>query len=860
MKITINRQVGILTLPEDFITLEDVTSTGYFRYVVKYNVDVLRAITQGCSIVKIHVSSRSPDTRDVPGFSALNSTEIVHNILTRTADRTEVNRSFTQGYITTVTSDLTSKVPNNLARLLSDSAAGSTLRNFDDQSLTQTTYLFEKNSFRLVRASELTNDNISQPTFQAPLYQPDVSDISPTTSPQENGYDLLLRYGIDPAVVGERTNHYVDTATVHAGILQRATGVAGEVLRGDPAGSTRAKFALLSTVLGSTRDRPADQLGLANNDYAQVLVKEKTNILTITEDLLIPISALGDQFYLVLELQDVKGIETENVSSVVHHARNLSVFTLPTVPPFISVTSQAGYNRVELRQLDPNGAGIYLYRKEIDAFNAITDADYVQVTRLPIRTQDGTKWYKDNISGLKSVVYRAVTYNRADLKSSEFASVVLAPSHKVLGVKTQTQRRRLFLSISAKVQDKSVQIEVNDVPSGVLALKVFRRDLSRNQSLENSTQVGKTIFISQLSANYSRHYASDQNVVDGRIYEYSALLTFRDGTEFWSPNPVTIHYNPVTNNVITTTSSPVRTVSVGSELDIVFTLNSVIAQGKMDQIKSAMESQGILGFFQSDIVTNREQLQSLIAYQIRRADLTTGEVENMGIFIGTDFSDRTQGTNLGVKKPEPFHVYEYTIDTHFRTAESLISTFTRTITDTVTPSRSYSFNPARWLHPVTLRDGDLISDESLMRNHASSDFTFGTIGNILHLRIALPNEQPIIQEAVANTLGRGKVLVQWNIRGVSKKIDHFLVIKEEMGMKTVVGKAHALTDTNNLQFIDTPMTSQLISANPSKQVSITELVDSGYETAATYHITPVLFDYSHGNTAKTAQIITKKIR
>jgi hypothetical protein len=586
------------------------------------------------------------------------------------------------------------------------------------------------------------------------------------------------------------------------------------------------------------------------------LVSESTNIKTITEDLVLNISDLGDQFYLLFSLQDGSGVELERISVLVHHSRNVAIFTLPTIPPFLSVVVGKGFNRLEIKQLDPNGAGVYVYRRVIDTHTALTEADYVQLVKLPLRVQDGTKWYIDENPGMRPVIYRIIAYNRSELKSHDFTSAVVKSTQKLLGVQALAQQKRLFVSINLKILAKTIQIEINDIPTGILAMRVYRRDLSRHETLEESIQIGNTVYMPAFPEKNSKYYVTDTNPVNGRVYEYSVLFVFKDGTELWSTTHSSIEFNPILNNIISTTSSPIQAINAGNDLDIEFTLNSVIAEGQYDQIKKAMEQQGILGFYQDDITQNREKLQNLIAYQIKRNNLTTGEHSDMGVFIGTKFSDRAVGKNLGITPPKEGCVYEYTITTHFRSPQSLISTFTTSITNSTNPSKNYSFKPSKWQHPVTLNLGSIVSTSSLKRNHANSDFTFGTVGDILHLRIDLTTSTPSIHDATVKTLGRGKVLVQWSMKGSNKKIDHFIVTKEEMGMKTVVGKAHALADSN-LQFLDSHYVSGKINANPSKNINQST---SGLETSVIYHITPVFFDYTHGATIKSPQTITRKMR
>lgn len=853
MKINISRRDGLITLPNDFAVLEDITQEGRFRYAIKYNINVPKAVKENAFIVKIHASLKAPETKDVSGFTQLNSQEIIKNLLTRQAKKTEINRVFIKDVIATVTSDITSKIPNDKTKELKST---NIQKNSNYSSVDHMTekYLFRKRGFKLVKASDLTSQNISQPIFQTPLFQPTINEIVPLQPPQEYGVDLILKHGIDPAQVGNKTTQVVDTERVYAGVLQRPRGVAREVVIGSAVGAVKPAFGILNTVLGESQGKPSSQLGLTNNDYTHVQIEESTNVVTIEEDLYLDVSAVGDQFYLFFELQDINGVETESTSAVVHHTRNLSIFTLPIQLPFISATRCTGYNRLELKQVDPNGAGVFIYRKILNTHSATTEADFVQIAKIPLRTQDGSKWYNDPNSGMLPVIYRVVTYNRAELKSHDFASVVVNPLQRMHMVRAHAQQKRLFISINTKVVDKTIQIELNDLPPGVLAIKVFRLDLTRHEKLPEATQVGNVVYIQKLPTPNSRFYVTDITPVDQRIYDYRVKLIFRDGTEFWSPSNSHIQFNPVINNVVTTTSTPIKAANVGNELDVVFRLSSVVAEGKMDQVKKAMEQQGILGFYQNDIIQNRDQLQNLIAYQIKRTNLTTGEIEDMGVFIGTDFSDTAVGHNRGVKKIQAGHTYEYTINTHFRSSQSLLSTFTATKIDTNNPNRTYSYAPSRWQHPVTLRDGNLISATSLKRNHANADFTFGTVGDILHLRISLTPPAPSVQKVTVSPLGRDSLLLQWELKGNPGQIDHFLIAKEEMGMKTLIGKVHALTDARTLQFVDTPLVATATRANPTRKLGLANI---GLETAAIYHVTPVLHDLSHGPTVKSPQVITK---
>jgi hypothetical protein len=350
MRINIDRQSGILSLPSDVATLEDLTKNGMYRYSVKYRVDVAKAIRSNAMVVKIHVSNSPPDSRDVVGFTRLNTNQIIQNLLTRQTQRVEMNRAFAQNYVTTITSDITAVVPNDKAKTLSISKLAKNLT--DPRVASPQPFLFQNTRFELAKAIDLTQQNISQPILQTPLFQPLLSEVAPALPPQEHGFDLVMRHGIDPSSVTSATTLYANTEKARAGVVQRPRGVAHEVLQGAFLGAVQPSFGLLSTILGDRRSRPNDQTGLANNDCVHVLVTEQTNIKTIEENLFLNLSDLGDQFYLIFSLQELSGVEVERVSVLVQHSRNVAVFTLPTIPPFVSVTIRNSSNRLEIKQLD----------------------------------------------------------------------------------------------------------------------------------------------------------------------------------------------------------------------------------------------------------------------------------------------------------------------------------------------------------------------------------------------------------------------------------------------------------------------------------------------------------------------------
>ncbi len=326
---------------------------------------------------------------------------------------------------------------------------------------------------------------------------------------------------------------------------------------------------------------------------------------------------------------------------------------------------------------------------------------------------------------------------------------------------------------------------------------------------------------------------TDSSVKKNHIYEYFCKLIYRDGHTEIAPHKLTIEYLPVTNNVVETNLGKPVVLQEGGEIDVVFNMESNLIETNVDLIKRAMSEQGLYGIFQEDIIKNKEKLQNLLGYKVERTNLTTGEVEDFGILIDSKFSDKKFGKIKGVKPVQGGFEYRYSVSTYFRSPETLISTFTRTV-ETST-NLNYTFSPAKWLHPVTLSKGNIVTEKALATNHAKSDFSHGSVGNISTVNVSLANVLPSLYEGKASRLSNKYVLIQWKVQGELSKIDHFIVILEMLGMRKIVGKCHNISDANYFQFLDS--------------------LDEGEHGALTYHILPVFYDYSRGTDLSTNQVI-----
>ena len=297
-------------------------------------------------------------------------------------------------------------------------------------------------------------------------------------------------------------------------------------------------------------------------------------------------------------------------------------------------------------------------------------------------------------------------------------------------------------------------------------------------------------------------------------------------------NNLIMKYEPVTANIVETVLSKPVVVQNGSDMDVQFSIASSLIPTNLDLIKSTLQRQGLFDFYQTSVGTEKEKLQNIIAYNVKRTNVTTGEVEDFGTVSETDFSDKKFGKVQGVKVLEPGYEYRYVVTTYFRSAETTLANVTRTVQ--VSQNVSYQLQPSKWYHPETLQNGSLVTANTLTRNHAQSVFSFGSVGNISTVNVSLANVLPSIVQTSAQKFGKSSILVQWRIQGRVTKIDHFIVILEMLGMRTVVGKSHNISESNYFQFVD-------------------NLTD-GEHGKLTYYVVPVFYDFTRGTEVATNEV------
>lgn len=819
MRAFIKREQNIIDVPEDFANLYKIDSNlvdGSYHYKFQYYVNPQKAFRNNAITVEIFVSKNPYEIKTQRVFGTTNPDEIITNIRLKNQLQKDSYRSYdlvkdNTVYVPMITSDITRFISNQIVSNFS--------RKFADTRTVVTT----RTSMKPVKVSDLTDRNVSMPILEVNTSR--IGELTNSVELRQKAVNVLYQKKIDPAdFVGKRTNSIISAKSSYSGTTPKKNENTKNFSQDDVLVSSLLSGGLVNS---DANKRPGD--------IQNVPVVETSDQLVVEETMEIPVSYLdADDFYVVFRLKNKNGIIIQTVSGLVEHGKQVSLMKIPSIPPVIICPpkSSFGGTSINLKQVDPSGTSIKLYRKTFSTLESIKDSTYSLVGEVKCTSNDGFKTIYDYPNSIDPVIYRAISVNSNGLFGSEFSSVVVENVRGPVAKTSAINQKPCFVTIASTVLPSGISLKLSNFPSEPVAFELRKRDLSLLN--KTFTSISNPILLDSLES--SSIAVEDTNMSLKHIYEYSVFLYYKTGEIKQSSSRHVVQFKPVTSNIVSLEFSPPDIQqSGGNEIDVTFTITKKIVQNSADQVKNFLTKQGFLGEFQDDIIANRDKLGNLFAIGLKRQNLSTGQVEDFGILEDDEnFSDVQAGAVAGISPLQAGFEYKYILTAYSRNIESLLPKLVKTNSEV--ENLTYTYTPSEWTHPITLEDGNLVTEASLKRNHSNKEFTFGSIADSKEIQVSLAEVLPSIYDGKARFLpGRKSVLVQWKIQGNINKIDHFIIVLEILGMKTIVGKAHNVSNSNYFQFLDT--------------------LDNQESGGLTYFIIPVYFDYSRGVDLKTNQVI-----
>jgi hypothetical protein len=828
MKFRFPEQRNYLRLLKNFVSFVGTTENDrFFQYNFRYDINLSKIYRQGImpTVVRIGLFDAGPNQKTVQIFDRGYAPEYINEqIQSFMPKQKDLLREKLKKRFKIFLSDFTKAIPNDFYTQLTRRESE---RPIDDDN---------PGLPRIRQIKLLTKEQIDENNILYPILGTNLSETIKKIKGTQDAFippafelkkisNHLLQYRIDPAAYGGlRTNAVVPDIVRYDGVIPKSYQ---KLLRRGPKFKNKN---LLNNIHLSDYDF-LNHEGLPADEVVSLISSGTSVWVTVKETIKIPVEKItGDSFQVVFDLlSDENNLPMEKHRKLVPHKKFLSLKSIPVLAPNLAIppVGNSGRNILKIKQRDEIADEINLYRRIVHTNRLIENASYSLVDSIQIKKGEGEKRIVDLIDSSNPTIYRAVALN-SGISGGEFNSAVTVNRASSTG-RQNILRRPNYLALSHETGSTAMTLFISYVVPGPVSLDIYRKDLTIHE--QNFIRLTSSPILLNTDESAPIEFI-DSTVKPYRIYEYECRLTYGDGAVVVANNNIVVQFTPLQNNIVNIETTIPRTTTRKEDFDIEFDITKDIILREADITKAFLIEQGMKDEFEDVITGNREKLQSLFFIDIIRFNLLTGQIEDFGIIDSLNFSDRKYGKVRNVSPPSQIGYYKYAVTAYARSAETLYDTITRDVT---TKHGTYSLQPSKWYNPVTLDVGSVVTDGSLKRNHAQSAFTLGRVVDIHYVTVDMRENRPEVSEAKVSEHLSENLLVKWKIKGDINLIDHFIIVLETKGMRTVVGKAHNIAFNSKLQFVD--------------------VLNNGESGRVRYMIVPVYFDYSRGEGVYTNYIL-----
>lgn len=867
--ITRGRSIqGLIKFDADKIQVVRVSPKGHVTLQVKYEVDLIKALQFG--VTKVDIQFRKVNESSGTGVFSISSVqnpqEVLDSIRFRSsrrkkrAERVRVNR------LTRKLSDITRKVDNSIAARMakiSDMKAEALLR--------------PKRIITSVTQREIGSIAEDIPIIQTPIHYA-VNGFRGQREARLASQNMIFREGRSPTSVANYETTYASTEDAIKGIMPK------KLLRlEDRADSILLKWFFLSDIsdVFSASD-------LDNSDRIPILSHRTPRKAVIVETIQLTDTFLNEresQYEVFIGALDSDGNTVDSDECTVDMMLKVADVIEPSVlqlsPGFLGLNTGGSSlllgSAFSEEDLDTIDSTIYQSREALfgflsgyDQIDTLTHEEIENTQGLnilgvndafeiwikssgPYLPMDESSWSQVgtvSVGGVTEILtqpyYQAsklsmisttvVRFVGVGSRASDFAEIVFpgisnhpTSTNYFLGRNAVAETDNRFSSITAFNRNGFIEIRVSGIvtPGPVM---VIRRDCTLHEKVFVPLEIDEPI---QMSDGMSILKFEDTNVKEDHVYEYRAKVFTRHGRELLTTGVAIITYRLLNGTAVSIDiGTPLVTVDSSGNIDVQFSLKGEVPETGLSALNTILEKAGLSKYFDTDIKKDREKLSKLLAFQVERVDLKSGEQENFGVITSSSFSDKALRKLRNVSDLKRGRKYRYVISALLRTSDTLLDSATRTKVDTVT-GKSYTFNPSRFLRPETLKRGVLPSINA-PGSDLADEFNSGFAGVQQFVDISIEDNRPSIVSASVKRNSRNQNVIRWNVKGNLNLIDHFVILGTHLGMRTIVGKSHGVSSNGTFNFIDKHL---------SKKVG-----------EVTYQIIPVYIDYTQGLPVQTGKI------
>lgn len=507
--------------------------------------------------------------------------------------------------------------------------------------------------------------------------------------------------------------------------------------------------------------------------------KQNVNFITVPLDIEVPKGEVGSYSLSVKALKNK--IQVQKINQIIDFSKILSDATVPSIAPAISITDNGTTRKISVKRTDPRTAEIRIYRKLLNKDNAIDDS-YELVANLSTFTSDSFN-IPDRPSSMQQGIYRAVSYDASGKTVGEFSSVLIG--------KSRTSKQRSTedpATIFAYESSSGVQITIYNVPYGVVAVKIIRRNLTIREKAFSSPasirgDVQKTIDRETTSVSFI-----DLPLRPDSVFEYKALLTDTRGNVYETQRSSVVDY--IGSKGVEESKSLLiqdhRIDSDGSQKTVSFQIDVSTSSTSLEQVYDILSSTGLDAQYIDEIKSNRELLNKITALEVVRFDCATGLLENFGVVKPGVFEDSPRTRSVyNVSSVVSGRNYVYFARLLVRSPGTIFSQVNLSRTDIET-GKAFITNLKKYNSPKVLRKGSLSSNVVQKRaisatglatdllSSTSDEMIAGATSTTATVGVNVPQKDPEINEIFVRKTQRGNE-ISWNLFPNGKKIDHVIV-------------------------------------------------------------------------------------
>ncbi len=814
------RRYNLLNVADTYARLMSIEPDNSLKFEFRYTVSQRDAVKNNALTVKISILSRTIKKKPLLGDSRvgkIDSRKLVSNILTQMPDARSAIKKQENYTVASRNSSIMSGINNDIIGQL---AAGGTKNTIQQ---------LNSNVLRLVPASLVKQSNVVQPilTYVAPSTTTSVSS-SIDTDPQRLMHDMINKQGVDPSHVMSLSSRSVSASDAVGGTLR-------------PSGTQEHAMMIASRLANwyvfhpTAPEVPSTTDDVIDSESIHVLQPSASEDIELALVMSIPASAQTAEgsdvshFYVKFDMINGRtGVTIDTVTKPLDVARHIQLFNTPRRPPVVNASKSERSSKLnlEIKQKDPGATSVKVYKKTF--WRAVTDvSDYTLIGTYDVKSTQQSLLVQVDKPVSSTAIYRVVPLGAQGTVSSEYTNVVVKPS-VFQPVKA--------IALTTQLVPTGVQLEVRKIPQGVTALEFMKRNRTTYEA-SYSNVGGDRVLVDDATKVADHILIIDTDVFPGNVYDYVVKMVYDNGDEETSNSALMEVIKPDPGAVNTVVSELVISTNQSAP-DVMFNIKTTIVNTNNDVIKSLLQRQDLYEQFKSDVTREREFLSQLIAHNVQRVDLITGQREDFGVITTETFSDAQFRQNQAITPLQYGHRYRYEVQALLRSPETMFQTLQKTVTDKMT-NKVYTYSPAKFLHPLALTQGTLVTTNGLNKLFPKEAMSWGAVGAPTAVEASFDGPPARIIDAAAAQFDDELNVITWKVQGEAKRIDHFIIMMQVNGVRTLIGKSHSQFASGNSHFL-----------HPLTRTTIRQIA---------YMIIPVFDDYKVGDQVETNAVMIEEV-